>query len=885
MFHPFQKPGALWQIDPEHWLSQGLVGCWLFNETSGETLHDFCRLLRNHATTVGSPTWSRALRPDFFKGWGPVLTFNGSSQWATAPYNTRYDNTLNALSMEVVYRLNSSTSLDHDVFGRGDLGASSGTWGIKYLGGADQRTIFQLGGTQCFGRQVISTTQYQHCVGVWNGATMRLFERGSDLRAATNFFPPVAQSTYTPSGTDDLFFGGNGNPLNGDIAMVRLWMNRALNQEAVEELFHRPWSMFLPELQQKYYMLDSSRPSQTIRMRADIRNTVVRSIQTRANIRTTQTQTIQLRGSITNQQLRQFQSMAAIEEPETDLDESLVTWSVQDQFETYSRQFSGTATDINCFQVGNEVNIKAGYDTRRVTLINARIDRVTKVRTPGNRAYQVSGRDNGSRELETFRITKVWKSEPITSMPKAHQIIREVAGFMGLVVGHIDFPDYDLYNSYVAIGKSGLGIVSELAEPWNQFARIQYVTQVRDRVLSVVKVDWQNPPAAGYTIRRGQHSQQQILQEAYLDQPRLNEVQLIIIRGAAWTRKACEVLGTQTRTEYMRNVVTAEVHNAIAGQVSAPGDTVVIGANRGATRESVQETTTVETVYCDKVINRVETLYVDDELTERTTERFWYYEPGLIQSVIPADVDTFIVQSATPSEEALLYMAHAKREALIDRGGTVQFLESLRQTTQYYYDEESQVACEQSTTQEYDEDLGTWGITKHASRTHSQITGASVRTTLKSFTFEDSRYKLSSADIQNVAGTRASINHASSRKNVLTFQAQSPQGEIDADGQPIDPGEGYYTWTYENPYIGQSVCDTLYALAQEEKLFQLSGAKWETVNFDGILNPNINVTRPLSIEREDETFRDYWVEEVSHQFSTDFAGSTGTGKRLTTEDL
>lgn len=401
----------------------------------------------------------------------------------------------------------------------------------------------------------------------------------------------------------------------------------------------------------------------------------------------------------------------------------------------------------------------------------------------------------------------------------------------------------------------------------------------------MVKVDWQNPPAAGYTIRRGEHSQQTVSQEAYLDQPRLNEVQLIVIRGAAWTRPRCAVLGTQVRTEYFRNVVTEEVNEAIAGQVTAPSDTLVTQANAATTKEVTTEQTVVETVYCDKVLNRVDSLYVDDELTERSTERFWYYEPGAVQSNISADAETFVIQSGSPSENALLYMAHTKREGWKERDGVTRFLEIFRQTTQYYYDLEQQVACEQTTTQEFDEDLGTWGITVHASRTHCQLSGGTVRTTLQSFTFEDSKYQLTSADVQNVGGTRPSVNHAASRQSVLTFQAQAPQGDIDDEGNPIDPGENLYTWTYENPYIGQEVCDTLYELAQEEKEFQLSGAKWETVACDGVLNPNINVGRPVSIEREDATFRDYWMEDLTHTYSSNFAGTSGTGRRLTTEDL
>jgi hypothetical protein len=233
-------------------------------------------------------------------------------------------------------------------------------------------------------------------------------------------------------------------------------------------------------------------------------------------------------------------------------------------------------------------------------------------------------------------------------MPAAHQIIHEVAGFMGLTVGHIDFPDYRSVQQLPRIGKRGLDIVSELAEPWNQFASVQYVTQVRDRTLSVVKVDWASPTTGGYVIRRGQHSQQQIMQEAYLDQPRLNEVQKIIIRGAAYTKPKLD-LGLTTRTEYFRNITTQSVGRSIGGQVTASGDTVATNFNPGVSKEVVTETSSVELLYGDKVLNREETVYVDDELTSRTRERFWYFEPAFSPATGATTTLTALVTTGSPT--------------------------------------------------------------------------------------------------------------------------------------------------------------------------------------------------------------------------------------------
>jgi hypothetical protein len=52
---PFQKPPAGTIIDRTHPLSRGLVGCWLFNEGSGQLINNLCTT--GNGTFVGKPTW------------------------------------------------------------------------------------------------------------------------------------------------------------------------------------------------------------------------------------------------------------------------------------------------------------------------------------------------------------------------------------------------------------------------------------------------------------------------------------------------------------------------------------------------------------------------------------------------------------------------------------------------------------------------------------------------------------------------------------------------------------------------------------------------------------------------------------------------------------
>ncbi len=614
------------------------------------------------------------------------------------------------------------------------------------------------------------------------------------------------------------------------------------------------------------------------------------------------------------------QAKATIDTPETIPDSQVSSWSISDTFGAISREFTIECRKEVNVQVGNEVIIRAGYDQNRILMLDGIIDEAQKSRNANDLFTSATGRDAGAREIQTLKITKTWQSVPPKSISglnpppptilgavsnwSAHDVIRDAASLMGLQVGALEFPNYFLYTSYVAIGQTLLSILQELVQPFNQFSRIQYVTQVHSKVLSVVKIDWNNPAVGGYQVKRSQTSGMVRRQTLYLEQPRLNEIEKIIIRGAAWTTPKVD-LGTTIRIEYNRNTVMAEVGTALGGQVPLAGDDVVTNANNAAYFQQVTtETTVVETLFGDKVLNRDEQVVINNDLSTHTRERYWYYEPGTAfvnvdpPSPLHGDVATFLTQSLSPSENALLFMVHSRREGYIDYSfksddglgnittitGTV-FREKERHITQYNYDANGNITCENNSTQEYDTALGAWGLTSHTTRTHSQTTGGSVRTTLLNFVFEDSKFKILVTDVQQVGGGRPRINSPASRQNVLTHQSQSPQGEVDKAGNVIDPGAGFFTWTFENPYMGQYVCDIVYQLALDEQVFQLTEPKWDEIEFESVLNPNIFIGQTVQIEEESGVFKSFIVEQVTHRFNTSSAHTTGNAKRLTREDI
>lgn len=563
------------------------------------------------------------------------------------------------------------------------------------------------------------------------------------------------------------------------------------------------------------------------------------------------------------------------------------SWEISDEFGSLSRQFSLSATEIHNLQPGNAVRIEAGYDFSHVTLIDGIIDDTSLSVDPLDDKVAATGRDEKTIELQALVINRVWTSVPPKSMPRAHQVIREAAEIVGIRIGVLEFPDYDLYATFHALGQTVPQIIATLAEPFNQFARLQYVTQIRNGVLSVVKVNWTAPAAGGTQLTRHQHATQTRKQTLYLEQPRLNEVERIIIRGASWTTPKLD-LGLTTQIEYFRNTTTEEVSQTLRGQVTAPGDAIVSGAPDAAfTLQVVTEETITSLLYGDKVLEREHEIMKNDELVSRTRDRFWYYEPDTLHfDIVPTgDVDTFIVQSLSPSETALLHMVHSKTEAFVDIDGVKVFRERSREIVEYQYDEDGNVACENKATQEFLPEEGRWDVAEHTSRTHSQITGGAVQTTRQNFIFEDSKFVLDQSDRQLIGGTRPRLNDGPARRALITHQAQAPQGELDEEFQPIDFGEGFLTWQYESPYIGQAVCDQVYQLALDEREFQRQGYRWEELPFDGILNPNLWVGQSVSVEIAEGEFRDYIVQTVSHRFGTDQALTSGSARRLTQEEL
>lgn len=101
------------------------------------------------------------------------------------------------------------------------------------------------------------------------------------------------------------------------------------------------------------------------------------------------------------------------------------------------------------------------------------------------------------------KITKVYNAEPVglasvtgttgvlgPYKAKAHYIIRQLCKLVGLSVGRLDFPDYNVVGEYPIEHETVIEIVTRLVAPFNLFKFKKYLVRIDDNILSVVHFDF-----------------------------------------------------------------------------------------------------------------------------------------------------------------------------------------------------------------------------------------------------------------------------------------------------------------------------------------------------------------------------------------------------------
>lgn len=617
----------------------------------------------------------------------------------------------------------------------------------------------------------------------------------------------------------------------------------------------------------------STRTSRTLQSRARISGTTAQTIQMRAAISALNTRTIQMRARLLNLGLgsqRQITMRARIEEPFVLPDTVAVAWEMEDSLGTFSRGLQIRCASDPGLRAGDTVTLYAGYGTDRIRLMRGEIDDISKSLTTDSETYVLSVRDVGAKDLETKRYTQTVRTQfarTTTDIPSVTTSnLTENWGGGG-------YPEYPLYGNFTAQGETALEIFARTTSPWNQFDSSKYYPQIRDGLFRSTHVSWANPPSGGYQILRSRLKEANIRQTRYLGSPNLSGLE-IIVKGATITIAIRDQIGTQTRIEYFRNLAQADTTSASPESV---------GSTFFLSDFVLTETTNIEETFGDKVLSRITETYdiTNERLISREVEETLYFEPQG-----PLGLSSIQTASVLPSPLALPYQMNSVVSG-IDTTDNI-FKELRRTQTNHQYDERNQLSAETTVTNTFDTSLNNWVLDSVQQRFASQTTGGSSRIRRYDFTNDGGVLSIDQSDSQQIGGNRANPANFSSLYTVVTHQFMSPTPvfvfDIFGQGSAIDPGSLRQVWSYENPLLGQAECDRVLGLAGAEKSLQATH-HWEEVSFAGVLDPNLHSGMAVSLEVAPGVFRDYWLDSVSHSFSTDEALTRGTAKRLTTAAL
>ena len=246
-----QKPQLGVRINPAHSLAKGLVGCWLFNEGSGNKVYDLSGN-GNHGTLVGM-----AFPPTIPSGWHPgrdgtALALDGTNDYVNAG---------NSSSLDIAGDLTISFWAKPDSLGTAGNSALSvffykGSWraGGYYI----QRNLQNLGRQGSLGlttnqvgahqftesaNGVLVVGEWHHYIVIKRETTCRIYKDGIEVaytaQAAHLDSAPSSSNFQISRYADeagDYFFDGHI-----DHASV---YNRALTPQEILELYENPYGMF-----------------------------------------------------------------------------------------------------------------------------------------------------------------------------------------------------------------------------------------------------------------------------------------------------------------------------------------------------------------------------------------------------------------------------------------------------------------------------------------------------------------------------------------------------------------------------------------------------------------------------------------------------------------
>ena len=219
-------------INTNHPLAQGLVGCWLFNEQTGNKIYDL--LGKYDSTFYNGPVWN--------KNYSGSIFFDGTNDYILL-------NTAASVSFtfEIDFELYSFTSSDMRLAG-------------SYTGDTNQ---FAMGfNANIFRIWLFNGWNDTNFVASTNQAyklTIVLDNNKTDIYVNGKFYNTIFSNTYFNNlGIGNPYVMSYGTYLNGLVYGIKLY-NRALSSEEVLSLYEQPYQFIDPTAALKYYSYSQNR--------------------------------------------------------------------------------------------------------------------------------------------------------------------------------------------------------------------------------------------------------------------------------------------------------------------------------------------------------------------------------------------------------------------------------------------------------------------------------------------------------------------------------------------------------------------------------------------------------------------------------------------------
>lgn len=225
-----QKPLLGTLINWAHPLSKGLIGCWLFNENSGDKVFDLSGNgnLGTFGAGASAPTWEPGRI-------GPALDFDGGDEIDCGSGST-LDNLTSAITVEAWVKPGLTGSWQTIVEKNWNVAGQSwileitnSNWFEFYVKTSDGLANAQW-------TTAVSTGVWYHIVGTFDGTNVKLYVNGL-LKESDNLTGTIGINS------NPVYIGNKKNLdqfFTGSVGMLKIY-NRTLNASEIWQLYIDPY--------------------------------------------------------------------------------------------------------------------------------------------------------------------------------------------------------------------------------------------------------------------------------------------------------------------------------------------------------------------------------------------------------------------------------------------------------------------------------------------------------------------------------------------------------------------------------------------------------------------------------------------------------------------